>query len=171
MSHAIAQSLLPEFDLEMAGTRKVLERITDKVATWKPHPKSFPAGDLSLHIANLAGWTSVTLQQTELDMNPPGGPAWTPPKYESPAATLQLFDENVKKSRAAIAATSDADFMVTWTLRNGGQAIFSLPRIGVYRSFCMNHIIHHRAQLTVYLRINDIPLPSLYGPSADEGNF
>jgi uncharacterized damage-inducible protein DinB len=168
MTHLIAQALLPEFDQEMAGTRKVLERMTDALATWKPHPKSFAAGDLALHIANLAGWPTTTMTQTELDLNPPGGPAWTPPKYQSAAATLAQFDDNVKKARGALGAASDADYQVAWTLRNGGQAVFSMPRVAVVRAFAMNHIIHHRAQLTVYLRMNDIPLPALYGPSADE---
>ena len=171
MSNQIAQSVLPEFDNEMANTRKVLERLTDAMATWKPHPKSFSAGHLGLHVANLAGWTTMTMSQTELDMNPPDGPAWAPPVYENSKRTLEIFDENVIKARAALAAASDADFAVNWTLKNGGQAIFTMPRVAVLRIFTMNHIIHHRAQLTVYLRMNDIPVPSIYGPSADEGNF
>lgn len=168
MSKMIAQSLLPEFDQEMAGTRKVLERMTEALASYKPHAKSFSAGDLALHIANLAGWAEVTMNQTELDMNPPGGPAWTPPKYESAAVTLATFDANVAKARAAL-DTSDANYQVAWTLKDKGNALFSLPRAAVVRTFVMNHIIHHRAQLTVYQRINNIPVPSLYGPSADEG--
>ncbi len=171
MSNNIAQSVLPEFDNEMANTRKVLERLTDAIATWKPHPKSFSAGDLGLHVANLAGWTTTTMTQTELDMNPPDGPAWKPPVYESSKRTLEIFDQNVIKARAALAAASDADFGVLWTLKNGGQSIFSMPRVAVLRIFTMNHIIHHRAQLTVYLRLNDIPVPSIYGPSADEGSM
>jgi uncharacterized damage-inducible protein DinB len=171
MSNMISQSVLPEFDNEMANTRKVLERLTDGIATWKPHPKSFSAGDLGLHIANLTGWTSVTLAQTELDMNPPGGPGWKPPVYESAKRTLEVFDAEVVKARAALAAASDADFAVNWTLKNGGDAIFTMPRVAVIRIFVMNHVIHHRAQLTVYLRMNNIPVPSIYGPSADEGNM
>ena len=171
MSNMIARSLLPEFDQEMAGSRKVLERMTEAVAAWKPHPKSFGAADLALHIANLAGWAEITMGQTELDMNPPGGPAWSPPKYESAAATLAIFDANVGKARAALAAGSDADYQVLWTLKNGGQAIFSLPRVAVVRTFVMNHVIHHRAQLTVYQRMNGIPVPALYGPSADDAGM
>ena len=169
MSNNIAQSILPEFDNEMANTRKVLERLTDAIATWKPHPKSFSAGDLGLHIANMISWTNMTLTQTELDMNPPGGPAWTPPVYESAKRTLAMFDENVVKARAALAGASDADFAVNWSLKNGGQSIFTMPRVAVIRIFVLNHVIHHRAQLTVYLRMKDIPVPSIYGPSADEG--
>ncbi len=171
MSNMISQSVLPEFDNEMANTRKVLERLTDAIATWKPHPKSFAAGDLGLHIANLVGWTSVTLGQTELDMNPPGGPAWKSPPYESAKRTLEVFDGEVVKARAALASASDADFAVHWTLKSGGNAIFTMPRVAVIRIFVMNHVIHHRAQLTVYLRMKDIPVPSIYGPSADEGNM
>lgn len=169
MSNMIAQSLLPEFDQEMAGTRKVLERMTEALAAYKPHPKSFGAGDLALHIANLSGWAETTMGQTELDMNPPGGPAWAPPKYESAAATLAIFDGNVARARKALASGTDADYQVLWTLKDKGNALFSMPRVVVVRTFVMNHVIHHRAQLTVYLRMNNIPVPSLYGPSADEG--
>ena len=170
MSNTIAQSVLPEFDTERATTRKVLERLTDAIATWKPHPKSFSAGDLGLHVANLAGWTTMTMAQTELDLNP-GGQPWKSPPYESAKRTLQVFDENVVKARASLATASDADFAVNWTLKSNGQTIFSMPRVAVLRIFTMNHIIHHRAQLTVYLRMNNIPVPSIYGPSADEGNL
>ncbi|MSR02448.1 MAG: damage-inducible protein DinB [Gemmatimonadetes bacterium] len=155
----------------MANTRKVLERLTDATATWKPHPKSFSAGDLGLHVASLIGWTSSTLSMTELDMNPPGGPAWKPPVYESAKRTLEVFEAEVVKARAALAAASDADFAVNWTLKNGGNAIFAMSRVAVIRIFVMNHIIHHRAQLTVSLRMKDIPVPSIYGPSDDEGNM
>ena len=140
----------------MANTRKVLERLTDATATWKPHPKSFSAGDLGLHVASLIGWTSSTLSMTELDMNPPGGPAGKPPVYESAKRTLEVFEAEVVKARAALAAASDADF--------------AMSRVAVIRIFVMNHIIHHRAQLTVSLRMKDIPVPSIYGPSDDEGN-
>ena len=171
MSNMISQSVLPEFDNEMANTRKVLERLTDAIATWKPHPKSFSAGDLGLHVANLAGWTTMTMSQTELDLNPPGGPAWKSPPFESAKSTLATFDANVVAARASLTAASDADFAVNWTLKSGGQSIFSMPRVAVFRFFTLNHIINHRAQLTVYLRLNDIPVPSIYGPSADEGNM
>ncbi len=164
---SISASLLPEFDQEMATTRKLLERVPEAKTSWKPHQKSFSMGDLSLHLANLPSWGTMTMQRTEIDLNPVGGPAFTPPTFESMAKTLETFDTNVTKTRAAIAAAPDADFMVTWTLKNGGQTIVALPRMACLRSFVMSHMIHHRGQLSVYLRLNDIPLPSIYGPSAD----
>lgn len=163
----IAQSLLPEFDNEMGSTRQLLELVARTDPSWKPHEKSMSLGDLSLHMSNLVSWGETTMQTTELDLNPPGGPAWTPPVYESPEATLQVFDENVRKARAAIAAASDADMMVPWSLKNAGQTYFTMPRVACLRGFVMNHLIHHRGQLTVYLRLKDVPLPSVYGPTAD----
>lgn len=171
MSGTIAASLLPEFDQETAHTRRVLERVTDAMGTWKAHPKSTAAGDLALHLADLVAWTAVTLQGTELDMNPPGGPAWAPSPYEGPDKTLNKFDANVTQARAALAAASDADFAVAWALKSGGATLFSMPRLAVIRTFVLNHLIHHRAQLGVYLRLNGIPVPAIYGPSADEGNM
>jgi uncharacterized damage-inducible protein DinB len=165
---SIADAALPEFDQEMANTRKLLERVPAAHTGWKPHAKSWAMGDLALHLANLPMWTTVTLKQTELDLNPPGGPGFTPPVFTNMTDALKMFDENVTTARAAIAGASDADFMVPWTLKNGGKAVFSLPRVVVFRSFVMNHMIHHRGQLTVYLRLKDVPLPSIYGPSADD---
>lgn len=163
----IVDMLLPEFDREMGLTRQILERVPEGKGAWKPHQKSFPMGDLSRHLATLPMWALSTMKQTELDLNPPGGAGFTPPKYESVGATLKSFDENVKGARAAIAAASDGEMMVMWTLKNGGHSIFSMPRVVVLRSFVMNHMIHHRAQLGVYLRLNDVPLPPIYGPTAD----
>jgi uncharacterized damage-inducible protein DinB len=165
---SIAESLLPEFDHEMATTRKLLDRVpADKVA-WKPHAKSFSLGDLSLHLGELCGWTQEALTKTELDINPPGGQSYTRPPFESKEALLKAFDESATKARAAIAKATDAEFMVGWTLKAGGQAIFTIPRVAVIRTWVMNHIIHHRGQLSVYLRLLDVPVPSIYGPSADD---
>lgn len=168
MSNSIAAAVLPEFDQEMASTRKVLERIPEARASWKPHSKSYSLGDLAAHVSNLPSWTVFTLKQTELDLNPPGGQQWKSPGFSTTAAALAAFDENVKAARAAIAGSSDADFQVAWSLKSGGHTIFSMPRAAVLRSFVLNHLIHHRAQLTVYLRLNDVPLPGIYGPTADE---
>ena len=163
----IAESMLPEFDREMGVTRQLLERVPEGKASWKPHQKSFSLGDLSLHVATLPTWAISTLKQTEFDISPPGGSGFTPPTYQSPAATLKTFDENVKSVRAAIASTSDGEMMVSWTFKNAGQTVFSMPRVAVLRSFVMNHLIHHRGQLSVYLRLQDVPLPPIYGPTAD----
>ena len=163
----ISQSLLPEFDQEMANTRKVLERIPDDKLTWKPHEKSYSMGRLAGHVANLIHWTELTLQQDSFDMAPPAGQ----PNRSEPASRkeiLEIFEKNAKKARSVIEKTSDTDFMKPWSLLKGGQKMFTMPRIVVLRSFVMNHEIHHRAQLIVYLRLNNIPVPGLYGPSADE---
>lgn len=164
---SIADSFLPEFDHEMGVTRQLLERVPEAKASWKPHQKSFSLGDLSAHLCNIPTWAGITLKQTEFDTNPPGGQSFAPPAFSSMADALKAFDENVKAAREAIASTSDGEMMVAWTLKNGGKDVFSMPRVGVLRSFVMNHLIHHRGQLSVYLRLQDVPLPSIYGPSAD----
>jgi uncharacterized damage-inducible protein DinB len=164
---SIADSLLPEFDRETGLTRQLLERVPTEKASWKPHPKSFSLGDLSLHLANLLTWAVSTMKQTEFDVNPPGGSGFVPRKFESTAATLKVLDENIRTTRSVIAGATDGEMMVMWTFKNGGKTIFSMPRVAVIRSFVMNHMIHHRGQLTVYLRELDVPLPQMYGPTAD----
>ena len=163
-----AQTILPEFDQEMATTRKILERVPEEKNDWKPHAKSMTLGRLAGHVAELPGWGVTTLRQTELDFAPAGGAPYEPSHFTTREKTLKLFDDGVKACRDAIAETSDADFMVLWTLKRGGQKLMSMPRAVVMRSMVLNHIVHHRAQLGVYLRMNDIPLPGSYGPTADE---
>jgi uncharacterized damage-inducible protein DinB len=162
------QALLPEFDQEMANTRKTLERIPDSTMGWKPHPKSFPMGTLALHVAQLPGWIPVTIGKDELEIG--DGPGYPPPEDNRQKALLELFDKNVAEARAALAGASDETLIKPWTLIVRGQKAFSMPKIAVLRSFVMNHIIHHRAQLGVYLRLNDVAVPGLYGPSADDKN-
>jgi uncharacterized damage-inducible protein DinB len=164
----ISQSLLPEFDQEMANTRKVLDRVPDDKLTWKPHEKSYSMGRLAGHVANLIHWTELTLQQDKFDLAPPAGQPNLRPEPTSRKEILEAFEKNVTRARILIEKTSDADFMKPWSLLKSGQKIFTIPRIVVLRSFVMNHEIHHRAQLIVYLRLNNIPVPGLYGPSADE---
>jgi uncharacterized damage-inducible protein DinB len=163
----IAQALLPEFDHEMTTTRSLLERVPEDRGGFKPHARSTALGALATHMANLVGLGPRILSLTEVDMNPPGGPGFTPPQFSSTAALLEMFDANVAKAREAIAGASDEELMVTWTLKNGGSTIFAMPRAAVLRTMLMNHMIHHRGQLSVYLRLNDVPLPSIYGPTAD----
>ena len=165
---AIKESILPERDYEMATTRKLLERIPGHKADWKPHPKSMSLGHLGIHLSQLPLWGTVTMQETELDLNPPGGSPFKAPDFESVPALLARFDDHARQVREAVAAASDQDFMVPWTLRNGGQTVFTMPRVACMRTFVLNHLIHHRGQLSVYLRLNDVPVPSIYGPSADE---
>lgn len=166
---SIAQSMLPEFDQEMASTRKVLERVPDDKRDWKAHPKSNTIGWVATHLAEIPAWVGYTLHQNDFDVNPVGGEPYRTPKGLNRQQILELFDKNVAAAHQAIAAASDEQLMQPWSLLAGGQAIFTLPRAAVLRSFVISHIIHHRAHLCVYLRLNDIPVPGMYGPSADEG--
>ncbi|HEY0553915.1 MAG TPA: DinB family protein [Thermoanaerobaculia bacterium] len=164
---SLSQALLPEFDQEMSNTRRALERVPTDKFDWQPHAKSYSMGKLATHIAHLPTWTNITLDTAELDVAQP----FEIPKPASTEELLAFFDQNVAEARAALAGAADETFFQTWTLRAGEQIIFSMPKVAVMRGFVMNHIIHHRGQLTVYLRLNDIPVPSIYGPSADEGNM
>lgn len=168
MAMNISESILPEFDQEMANTRKVLERIPDDKLDWKAHPKSNSIGWNAAHLAEIPGWVQFTLNQDELDINPPGGEPYRTPPANSRQQVLERFDKNVAAARNAIQATSDVDFTKQWSLLNGGQVFFTMPRLAVLRTFVLNHTIHHRAFLCSYLRLNDIPVPGLYGPSGDE---
>ena len=161
---SISQSLLPEFDMEMGNLRKTLERIPDDKFGYKPHPRSNTMGWMANHLANLANWATITLTQDGLNFTPD----MKVTEVGTTAEVLAVFDKNLAEARAALAAISDADMMKNWTLSAQGNVIFSMPRIACMRGFVMNHMIHHRAQLTVYMRLNDIPVPALYGPSADE---
>jgi uncharacterized damage-inducible protein DinB len=163
----IAQAMLPEFDQEMSTTRSLLERVPEDRTDWRPHPKSTALGALAVHIANLVGLTPRAISLTEVDMNPPGGSGFTPPQFTTTAALLEMFDDNVAKARESIAGASDEELMVPWSLKSGGHTIFTLPRAAVLRTMVLNHVIHHRGQLSVYLRENEVPLPSIYGPTAD----
>jgi uncharacterized damage-inducible protein DinB len=162
---AIRDSLLPELDHELASTRKVLAAIPEAKTGFRPHPKSWTLGELSLHVASVLTWMPRTMTTTELELDPPGG--WKRPTFESAAATLALFDEHAHAARAALAEASDADFAVPWTLKMRGHALFTLPRGACVRSMVFSHVIHHRGQLTVYLRLCDVPVPQVYGPTAD----
>jgi uncharacterized damage-inducible protein DinB len=166
---SISASLLPEFDQEMANTRKALERIPDDKFDWKPHEKSWAMGGLATHLANLPIWTVFTINQDSLDLAPPSGESFTVEPKNSRQELLEDFDKNAAAARDAIAGASDEEMLKPWTLLKGGVTLMTLPKIAVLRSFVMNHIIHHRGQFTVYLRLNDVPVPSIYGPSADEG--
>jgi uncharacterized damage-inducible protein DinB len=165
------QALIGEFDHEMANTRKALERVPDDKFDWKPHAKSFSMGALAGHLAFMAGWAKVTIEDAQFDVNPPGGQQVQQPPMKTRAEVLANFDKGVAEARKALLAATDENLMKPWSLLNGGKAIFTMPRIAVLRSMIMNHMVHHRGQLTVYLRLNDLPVPALYGPSADESNM
>ncbi|HEX7283447.1 MAG TPA: DinB family protein [Vicinamibacterales bacterium] len=159
---SIADSLLPEFDQEMGATRRVIERVPDGNPDWKPHPKSFSVAHLAQLLAWMPGWIGHTLTTTERDLA--GGDGYSINRTD---ALLKMFDDNVKSSRAAIAAAADADFVVPWSLKMKGHVLFTLPRGVVVRQH-ISHLSHHRGQMTVYLRLLDVPVPSIYGPTADE---
>jgi uncharacterized damage-inducible protein DinB len=165
---SIADSILPEFDEEMAGTRKTLERIPDDKLDWKGHSKSNTIGWVAGHLVEISGWVEPTLTQDSWDYSPPGAEPFSTPPATSIRQALDLFDQNVAAGRRTIESTSDEEFGKPWTLLYQGRVIFTMPRLRVMRSFILNHMIHHRAILTVYLRFNGIPVPALYGPSADE---
>jgi uncharacterized damage-inducible protein DinB len=164
----ISKNLLPEFDDEMSKTRTVLERCPEAKFSFKPHPKSGTLIWLATHLANMPAWTVFTMSSDSFDYAPPGAP---PPKDTPITSVKQLlatFDKCVADGRAALEGASDDSMMKPWSLLAGGKTIFTMPKVAVYRSMIMNHMIHHRAQLTVYLRLNDVPVPGLYGPSADD---
>ena len=161
--------LLPEFDQEMANTRKALERIPEDKMSWKPDPKSMTLGRLAGHVAELPNWAVMTVTTDSLDINPGGQRAFEALVATSRSQLLAEFDKNVASARAAIAGASDHDLMQDWQLLSDGQVILSMPKAAVLRTMVMNHIIHHRGQLMVYYRLNGVPVPGMYGPSADEG--
>lgn len=164
---AMIDALLPEFDHEMAGTRKVLERVPEERFDWKPHPRSSSLGVLATHVARLPTWGAETLNKSEIDIGgaPPAAAA------ASKQELLAAFDDSVAHARTALAGRTDAELMAPWSLKRHGKTVFSMPKSAVLRAFVLSHLIHHRAQLTVYLRLLDVPVPSLYGPSADEPAF
>ena len=168
---SISKSILPEFDHEMATSRRVLERIVDDKFSWKPHEKSMTLGELATHVATIPSWTPMTFDRDELDLAPPGQPAYRLEPAKSRDEVLAAFDKNVASARAALEAATDENWQGKWSLLNGGKTIFTLPRTAVMRGFILSHSIHHRAQLGVYLRLLDLPVPSMYGPSADESGF
>ena len=162
----IATAFLNELDNEAKVTRGVLERVPADKFDYKPHEKSMTFGRLASHIAEMFGWTEATLTQDTLDF---ATMDYKPFEPQTTDDLLQFFDEKIATARRTIAETSDETFMTNWTMRNGDTVYFTIPKVATMRSFVLNHIIHHRGQLSVYLRLNDIPVPSIYGPSADEG--
>jgi uncharacterized damage-inducible protein DinB len=163
-----AETILPEFDQEMANTRKVLERIPDEKLDWQPHPKSHTIGWNANHVADIPNWLVMVLNTRELDIAPVGGEPYVSPKLGSRPEILELFDRNVAAARKAITEAKEADMGSPWTLSHAGNPIFTMPRSAVVRGMVLNHLMHHRAHLLVYLRLNDIPVPGMYGPSGDE---
>jgi uncharacterized damage-inducible protein DinB len=165
---AIKDALLPEFDFEMAITRKVLSRVLMADRHWRPHPKSMSLGMLAAHICDIPSWVPAVLDRDAYDMAADGGDTAPTAKHATVEALLEEFDANVASARAHIDAASDAVLTQPWTLRQGDEVLLTMPKSAVLRSFLFNHAIHHRGQLSVYIRLRDLPVPSIYGPSADE---
>jgi uncharacterized damage-inducible protein DinB len=162
---AIKDGVLAEYDHEMGTTRKLLARLPDDKLAWKPHPKSMSLGGLATHLSNLPTWGATILNELSFDL------AAAPPNLQertSCTEILEAFDASTKQTRALLDKT-DGELMAPWTLKRAGHQVFTLPRVAAFRTFLLYHVVHHRGQLSVYLRLNDIPVPAIYGPSADEG--
>lgn len=162
------EALIAELQNEAAATRKMLERVPEESNSWKPHEKSMTLGRLSQHIAEIPMWVPVTVDQDELD--------FAKEKYEPKESTtnemlLKAFDENLAGALECLKNASDEKLMGNWTMKNGETVYFTMPKIAVLRGFVLSHLIHHRGQMSVYLRMLDVPLPQVYGPTADEGTM
>lgn len=167
----IRDMLLPEFNQEMAGTRTTLQRVPAGKMDFKPHAKSPTMEWLANHVSSLPMWGIMTIERDLLDIAPPEGSPPPPAPLRTAEELVASFDEKVQKFRSMLESIEDERLLAPWSLLKGGQTVMTLPRVAVLRGFVMNHMIHHRAQLTVYLRMNDVPVPALYGPSADEGTL
>lgn len=161
------QAFLAEWDQEMGSTRKTLERVPDAKWDWKPHTKSGTTGWLVNHLIMFPGWAGDMFTSESFDFAPGGKPVEFPSAHNTKEA-LAIFDKGRASGRAGLAKATDEQFVKTWSLLNNGEVVFSMPRAAVLRGMILNHMIHHRAQLCVYFRLNDVPVPPLYGPSADE---
>lgn len=168
---SISEILLPEFDQEMQNTRKLLECVPEDKPDYKPHEKSMTMARLAGHVAELPGWAVNTVNTSELDLTPASGETFKACIMTSRQQLLEVFDKNVAEARSAIAGATDEHLHQIWSLIYKGHKVLEMPRAAVLRSVVMNHIIHHRAQLGVYLRLNNVAIPGMYGPSADEGRM
>ena len=162
------ESILAEFQQEAKSTRKILERVPEKSFSWKPHEKSMSLGELTHHLAEIPEWVNVSIEQDVFDFSESG---YVPKEQTTTAALLKIFDESVNKASESLKNASDETLMGNWTMKSGEKVYFTMPKLAVLRSFVLSHSIHHRGQLSVYLRMLDVPLPQIYGPTADESNF
>jgi len=158
------ERLLPEYDEEMKKARKMLERVPEDKLGWKPHDKSMTLGRLAAHVADFPTWAMTTVQVETLELTP----ADVPKPPNSKTEILEKFDKDLANARQALAGLTEEQFATIWTLKFGDQKILEMPRADILRYTVMNHMIHHRAQLGVFLRLLDVPIPGMYGPSADE---
>jgi len=162
------KSIIIQYDQIAKNAKKTIERVPDDKFGWKPHKKSFSMGDLAAHIANLQTWINVSIDLDEFDMHPISGEEFIPAKASNQKELLELFDKSFEEAKKCLENTPDEKLDENWSLLNGGQVLFTMPKISVVRNFVLHHLIHHNAQLGVYLRLNDIPVPAIFGPSADE---
>jgi uncharacterized damage-inducible protein DinB len=166
----ITELLLAELDREAVGIRKTLERIPEGKNDWKPHPKSMPLGPLSTIVATIPAWLEMVVNMDELDINPPGGPKFKPQEWKTRRDLLEQFEASLKKGREVLKKTTDDHlFNTKWRMLNAGKLMSEQTRYEAVRDGVLNHMAHHRGQLTVYLRLNEEKVPAIYGPSADEG--
>ncbi len=161
----IRDGLLAEYDHEVATTRRLLERVPEDKLTWKPHEKSMSIGDLATHLGNIPNWAEGILNQSYFDL---GSVSTHLAALGTRQEILAFYDRSTQQARAAMDKT-DPEYQVMWALKRGGQEMFSMPRVAAFRTFVLYHLVHHRGQLSVYLRLNDVPVPPIYGPTADEG--
>lgn len=159
------EPLIEELKKEAAATRKLLERVPVDNSDWKPHPKSMTLGRLAMHVAEIMGWVSMTMLTEELDMTQLNGKMGVATDME---ILLAKHDEHTDQALAVLENSTDEDFMKTWTMRSGEVVYYTLPRYAAVRQFAFSHLIHHRAQLGMYLRLLDVAIPGMYGPTADE---
>jgi uncharacterized damage-inducible protein DinB len=162
----LVDSILMEIDQEAQTTKRVLDRIPEDKLTWKPHPKAFSLGQLALHIASLPGSVAAAAVPDSME-----APTFSQPEAKSRQEVLDTFSKSLESAKDALKKMDDARLMSMWSLTKNGKVVMSIPRIGFIRSILMNHNYHHRGQLSVYLRILNVPVPSIYGPSADENPF
>jgi uncharacterized damage-inducible protein DinB len=165
---SMMEPMLNELRQEAAVTRRVLERVPAGKLTWKPHAKSMTLGQLASHVATVPGAIAQISRAPQLEVNPAD---FTPPQPASAQEILNSFDESIKGAEARLAEISEPDALATWRVIAGGKEVMAMPRVAFFRAIMLNHWYHHRGQLSVYLRLLDIPLPSIYGPSADENPF
>lgn len=157
--------VLSELAHETGTTRRLLERVPAQRLAWSPHQKSMALGRLATHIAEIPGWVGSIVDKDEFDI---GASGYVPPSLSSVAEIVAMFDKNVAMATESLQRQDNQRLLANWQLKKNGQLVVQMPRLAMIRSFLMNHLIHHRGQLSVYLRLQDVPLPSIYGPTADE---
>lgn len=165
---SLGKSLAAELQFEALSTRKMLERVPDDKFSWQPHEKSMSLGNLAIHLAELPRWVHAALTMDELDLSKRD---FKPPQLNNSAELIETFDALLSTGHRLLQDISDEEMLKTWKLSNGEKVLLEMPRAGIIRSLVLNHLIHHRGQLSVYLRLNEVALPSVYGPTADEPMF